>query len=120
MKIWEYQSKNLKNKGNRRKNYRKFQTTRGSINWTKMGQRYSCKNKKKDFKVSISIESTKALKNFKKKTVILDQAGVKEIFYDKNDIFGLLDENTINWSLYKFTCIETQKNYEIIKLLQQE
>ena len=53
---------NPKNKGNRRKNYRKFQTTRGSISWTKMGQKYSCKNKKKDLKVSISIGPIKVQK----------------------------------------------------------
>ena len=80
-----------------------------------MGQKCSCKNKKKDLKVSVSIESTKAWKI--RKSVILDQAGVKKSFYDKNGIFELLNENIINWNLYKFTYIKTHKNYEILEVL---
>ena len=38
-------------------------------------------------------------------------------FDNINGIFGSLDENTVNWSLYKFTYTETQKNYEIIEVL---
>ena len=52
-------------KGNRRENYRKFQMTRGSISWTKMGQKYSCKNNKRDLKFGIRIRSTKAQKTRK-------------------------------------------------------
>ena len=66
-------------------------------------------------KVSISIGPTKAWKI--RKTVILDEAWVKEIFDDINSIFWLLDENIVNWSLYKFTYIDIQKNYEITKVL---
>ena len=80
-----------------------------------MGQKYSCKNKKKDLKVNISIGLTKAWKI--RKSIILDQAQVKEIFYNMNGIFGLLDENIVNWSLYKFTHTETQKNYKTIEVL---
>ena len=36
--------------------------TRGNINWTKTGQKYSCKKKKKDLKASMSIKPTKAPK----------------------------------------------------------
>ena len=70
-----------------------------------MRQKYSSKNKKTDLKISISIGLNRAWKN--RKSMILDQVGVKEIFYDKNVIFGLLDENIVNWSLYKFTYTET-------------
>ena len=59
-----------------------------------MGQKYCCKNKKKDLKVNVSIESTKVWKI--SKSMILDQVGVKKIFDDKNGISELLDENTIN------------------------
>ena len=41
-------------------------------------------------------------------------------FDDMNGIFGLLDENTIKQSLYKFPCIETQKNYGNTEVVQQK
>ena len=59
-----------------------------------MKQNYGCKNKKKDLKVNVNIGPIKAWKI--RKSIILDQTWVKEIFDDMNDIFRLLDENMVN------------------------
>ena len=50
--------------------------------------------------------------------MILNQAWNNETFDDLNCIFGFLDENIVNQSLYKFTYTKTQKKYEITIVLQ--